>query len=361
MSLSKEKKAVVFVGLSGGVDSSVAAARLLDQGYKVVGVFIKVWQPEFLKCDAESDRLDAMRVAAHLGIPFLTLDAAAEYKKEVGDYFVNEYISGRTPNPDVMCNRYVKFGAFWRFAKEYGADFIATGHYARVEKTQNTNKTQTWKLLRGIDTNKDQSYFLWTLTQSDLEHVLLPIGDSTKDEVRAEAKRRGLPTAVKKDSQGICFLGHVDIKEFLKHFVELQSGNVLDINSLVIGRHDGALIYTLGQRHGFTVLGEAGREPHFVVEKDVKNNTITVDRNPPVITSGSEISLIDTNSISNHPLEGQMAAQIRYRQQPFKVKMLSWKTIEARFLPLNQTEQPASGQSVVFYQGDECLGGGVIK
>ncbi len=375
-------KQTVFVGLSGGVDSSVAAARLLDQGYKVVGVFIKVWQPDFLKCDAESERLDAMRVAAHLGIPFLTLDAAAEYKKEVGDYFVQEYISGRTPNPDVMCNRHVKFGAFWRFAKEHGADFIATGHYARVEKIQNTNdtngtnetnntdstneanstkhKTQTWKLLRGVDTNKDQSYFLWTLTQADLAYVLLPIGDSTKDEVRAEAKRRGLPTAVKKDSQGICFLGHVDIKEFLGHFVELKPGSVLDKNGQQIGTHDGALIYTLGQRHGFTVDGEAGRAPHFVVAKDVENNTITVDHNPPVMTSGSEINLTNTNSVSDHVLEGQLEAQIRYRQQPFRVEMLSWSATEGRLLPLNQIEQPASGQSVVLYQGEECLGGGLV-
>lgn len=369
----------VFVGLSGGVDSSVAAARLIDQGYKVVGVFIKVWQPEFLKCDAESDRLDAMRVAAHLGIPFLTLDAAEEYKKEVGDYFVDEYISGRTPNPDVTCNRHVKFGAFWRFAKAQGADFIATGHYARVQTAQSTNDTKdenstnntnytngtnhklgSYKLLRGVDDKKDQSYFLWTLTSEDLAHVLLPIGDSTKDEVRLEASRRGLPTATKKDSQGICFLGHVDIKEFLSHFVTLKTGRVLNTTGREIGIHDGALIYTIGQRHGFTVFGEAGRVPHFVVAKDVPLNTITVDVNPSVFAHGTKIVLQNTNIISNDLLAGDIEAQSRYRQCPFLVRVLSSTSSETSVSPLEEIERPASGQSLVFYRDEECLGGGVV-
>lgn len=355
MTLSTSKKPLVFVGLSGGVDSSVAAARLLNEGYKVVGVFIKVWQPDFLKCDSEAERLDAMRVAAHLKIPFLTLDAAEEYKREVGDYFINEYLAGRTPNPDVMCNRHVKFGAFWKFAKSHGADFIATGHYARVQKDDDG-----YRLLRGVDTNKDQSYFLWTLTQADLEHVLFPVGDSLKEVIRQEALKLGLPTAVKKDSQGICFLGHVDIKEFLSHFTSFESGEVLDEGGQVIGQHEGALIYTLGQRHGFTVFGEVGREPHYVVGKDIKANTITVSVRPPVFNSTEGITLQNFNSINGKDLKGQMDAQLRYRQSPFKVE-IKQSGSELRVYPGSAIETPAVGQSMVFYDGDVCLGGGVVE
>ena len=350
MNESTVKKPLVFVGLSGGVDSSVAAARLLKQGYRVVGVFIKVWQPDFLKCDSEAERLDAMRVAAHLKIPFLTLDAAEEYKREVGDYFVNEYLEGRTPNPDVMCNRHVKFGAFWKFAKSQGADYIATGHYARVRKEK-----EEYQLLRGVDTNKDQSYFLWTLAQADLEHVLFPVGDSPKEEIRKEAEAYGLPTAVKKDSQGICFLGHVDIKEFLSHFTTLEAGDVLDVDGNVIGRHEGALIYTLGQRHGFTVNGEAGREPHYVIGKDVQTNTVTVSLKPPVLDNKSGISLRNISTVSTQELPERLEAQIRYRQTPFKIELKSHTVY-----PQGEVETPAAGQSLVFYEGDICLGGGVI-
>lgn len=355
MRLEDDKRPLVFVGLSGGVDSSVAAARLVDQGYRVVGVFIKVWEPEFLKCDAEKDRLDAMRVAAHLGIPFLTLDASAEYKNEVGDYFVSEYLKGRTPNPDVMCNRHVKFGAFWRFAAAHGADFIATGHYARVVKTK------TYELLRGKDRSKDQSYFLWTLTQDDLSHALFPVGDSTKDEIRVEAAKRGLPTATKKDSQGICFLGHVHIKEFLGHFAVIKEGQVLDVRGQEIGQHEGALIYTLGQRHGFTVFGEEGRVPHFVVEKDVERNTVTVDVNPPLLIQGNDIRLKQVNLIDNDLLPGDVEVQIRYRQSPFRARITSREPDTFLVSPLQDIERPASGQSVVFYLGDKCLGGGVVE
>lgn len=355
MNSAEDKRPLVFVGLSGGVDSSVAAARLMDQGCRVVGVFIKVWQPDFLKCDAEKDRLDAMRVAAHLGIPFMTLDAAAEYKREVGDYFIGEYLQGRTPNPDVMCNRHVKFGAFWRFARAHGADFIATGHYARVVKTQ------TYALLRGKDRNKDQSYFLWTLTQSDLSHVLFPVGDSSKDEIRAEAKLRGLPTAVKKDSQGICFLGHVDIKEFLSHFAQIEEGKVVDQKGREIGRHEGALIYTLGQRHGFTVFGEEGRVPHFVVAKDMERNTVTVDVKPPTLVQGTDMKLKQVNLIDDYLSPGNVEAQIRYRQSPFRARIISRESDALLVSPLQDVERPASGQSVVFYLGDRCLGGGVME
>jgi tRNA-specific 2-thiouridylase len=357
----EHKKPLVFVGLSGGVDSSVAAARLVDQGYRVVGVFIKVWEPEFLKCDAEKDRLDAMRVAAHLGIPFMTLDAAEDYKKEVGEYFVGEYLKGRTPNPDVMCNRHVKFGAFWRFAQKYGADFIATGHYAQIEKIPSlTFGDQSYKLLRGKDPKKDQSYFLWTLTPADLAHILFPVGDSTKEDIRIEAVKRKLPTAAKKDSQGICFLGHVDVKEFLSHFASVEPGKVVDESGSEIGRHDGALVYTLGQRHGFTVFGEAGREAHFVVAKDMERNTITVDTKPPMILGGSDIVLKQVNVLEKE-LPADVEAQTRYRQFPFLARIVSTEDGSILMSPQQDIERPAIGQSVVFYRGDECLGGGVVE
>lgn len=361
MRFVEDKKPVVFVGLSGGVDSSVAAARLVDQGYRVVGVFIKVWEPEFLKCDAEKDRLDAMRVAAHLGIPFLTLDAAEEYKSEVGEYFVGEYLKGRTPNPDVMCNRHVKFGAFWRFAQKHGADFIATGHYARIEKVPgSTSGDRSYKLLRGKDPKKDQSYFLWTLTPADLAHILFPVGDSTKEDIRIEAVKRKLPTAAKKDSQGICFLGHVDVKEFLSHFAAVEPGKVVDESGCEIGRHEGALIYTLGQRHGFTVFGEEGREAHFVVAKDVERNMITVDKKPPMILDGSDVALKQVNVLENKLL-GNVEAQIRYRQTPFLARIVSTVGGSMLMSPRQDIERPATGQSVVFYLGEECLGGGIVE
>lgn len=348
----------VFVGLSGGVDSSVAALRLIKQGYKVVGVFIKVWQPDFLVCNWEQERLDAMRVAAHLRIPFLTCDAEEEYKRDVGEYFISEYLKGRTPNPDVMCNRYVKFGAFLRFARKHKADFIATGHYARVAKIQNpNNKTQTYKLLRGVDNNKDQSYFLWTLTQSELKQVLLPVGDTIKEEIRWEAGVARLPTAVKKDSQGVCFLGQIDIPEFLSHFTQLKMGEVLDKSGNIIGQHKGALVYTLGQRHGFTVNTKSTvGEPHYVIGRDLDKNTITVDIKPPQIDKETSIQLDSVNWIAGMPGESKhIEAQFRYRQIPVPV------TVNGNIVtPLTKIDKPSAGQSVVFYEGEECLGGGVV-
>lgn len=346
------KKQKVFVGLSGGVDSSVAALRLTKQGYEVIGVFIKVWQPDFLKCDWESERLDAMRVAAHLGIPFLTCDAAEAYKKDVGEYFINEYLAGRTPNPDVMCNRYVKFGAFWDFAKSHGADFIATGHYARVVQDGGSRK-----LLRGVDPNKDQSYFLWTLTDEDLEHVLFPVGDTTKENIRQEAKAAGLPTAIKKDSQGVCFLGHIDIPEFLSHFTKLETGPVVNRRGEKVGEHQGALTYTLGQRHGFTVFEADAGEPSYVVGKDLSTNSLIVDREPPVVPTRSTIKLGRLNWRGGD--RSRVEASFRYRQAPTEVDVFPERA-ELTLLD-KEIERPAAGQSVVFYDGEECLGGAVIE
>lgn len=345
----------VFVGMSGGVDSSVAALRLKNAGYDVVGVFIKVWQPDFLICNWEQERLDAMRVAARLEIPFLTCDAESAYKKQVGEYFVSEYLAGRTPNPDVMCNQYVKFGAFMEFAFARGADFIATGHYAQI-----ANLPSGLTLIRGADHNKDQSYFLWTLRREHLDKILFPTGNSQKQQIRTEAIRADLPTAVKKDSQGICFLGHVDIKEFMSHFTDLQSGDVLDLAGNVVGKHEGALVYTLGQRHGFTVNAQKENETaHYVVGRDLDKNVIIVDQQPPILEVESSIQLQKLHWIRQPSKDEILTAQFRYRQEPFSVELIQNEDYYA-VKPLQSVPKPASGQSCVFYSQNECLGGGII-
>jgi tRNA-uridine 2-sulfurtransferase len=355
--MMQNEATTVFVGLSGGVDSSVAALRLKKQGYTVVGVFIKVWHPDFLECNWEQERLDAMRVAAKLDIPFLTCDAQKAYKDDVAEYFIQEYKAGRTPNPDVMCNKYVKFGAFLSFAQKQGADYIATGHYA-----QNIKHEDTHALLRGIDGNKDQSYFLWTLTQEQLSHVLLPVGNATKDVIRREARIHGLATASKKDSQGICFLGHVDIAEFLSHYVDLTEGAVLDVEGKRIGIHKGALVYTTGQRHGFTITEEsAARTPHYVVSRDIARNTIIVDTKPSTQEMSSSITLTHTNYISWTPKVGNtIEIQTRYRQKPQTCTIVNTTETALELAYAEQGERVSVGQSCVLYDGIVCCGGGII-
>ncbi len=347
----------VFVGLSGGVDSSVAAARLQARGFNVVGVFIKVWHPEWLVCNWEQERLDAMRVAAKLDIPFLTCDAETAYRDEVAKYFIEEYKAGRTPNPDVLCNKEVKFGAFLKFALNKGADYIATGHYAQKIQT-----VTGFELHRGVDTNKDQSYFLWTLTQEQLKHVLLPVGDTTKDVIREEAGKAGLLTSTKKDSQGICFLGHIDIKEFLSHYVDLFPGDVLDDSGKIIGKHDGSAVYTIGQRHGFDIKTvNPENTPHYVIGKNLEKNTITVSTTKPTINANRKLNIKYTNWILNTPLVGEeISVQIRYRQTPFTMKAEAIDDDTAILTTTAAMEAYAAGQSCVCYQNDICLGGGII-
>ncbi len=351
------KKKTVFIGLSGGVDSSVAALRLLQSGYNVVGVFIKVWHPDFLVCNWEQERLDAMRVAAHLDIKFLTCNAETTYKDEVADYFISEYQAGRTPNPDVMCNKSVKFGAFLKFAKENGADYIATGHYA-----QKITANEEVELHRGIDGNKDQSYFLWSLDREQLKSVLLPVGDTAKEQIRAEATKAKIPTATKKDSQGVCFLGHIDIRDFLSHYVELKKGNVQDEVGNVIGTHSGSLIYTIGQRHGFdvTVMAEK-RAAYYVCAKNLENNTITVSTTQPKLNVSNEMTISNLEFRKQIIVGEKYEAQTRYRQKPFLVEILSiQQNTGAKLKILETTEAAASGQSCVLYLGSQCLGGGII-
>ena len=353
------KPQTVFVGLSGGVDSSVAALRLIQQGYNVVGVFIKVWQPDWLDCNWEAERLDAMRVAAKLDIPFLTCDAEKAYKDDVADYFIHEYKIGRTPNPDVMCNKYVKFGAFLDFAELHGADYIATGHYAQKITT---DSEPCFELHRGIDLNKDQTYFLWTLTQKQLSKTLLPVGNSPKSQIRKEADRAGLITANKKDSQGVCFLGHIDIPEFLSHYIDLQKGDVLNLSGDVIGEHLGALVYTTGQRHGFTITNkDTQRDALYVCNRDIEANTITVGPDP-VRTANTDNLTIESLNLIGQPVELLQTFQLqtRYRQTPVSCKALSITKDKMEIAILGESDAPTAGQSCVLYDGPRCLGGGII-
>lgn len=341
----------VFVGLSGGVDSAVSALLLKEQGYDVTGVFIKIWQPEFIECTWREDRLDAMRASAHLGIPFREIDLSDAYKREVVDAMIADYARGITPNPDVACNRSIKFGHFLDWAHSEGAEMIATGHYARIQKYGHGVS-----IFRGKDPNKDQSYFLWQLGQEALTHTFFPVGNLTKGKVRALAKKFGLPNAAKPDSQGICFLGDVSMEEFLARFIPLSRGAVLDTNGTAIGEHHGAALYTIGQRHGFTLDRTSGRE-HYVISMDANKNTITVSPTKLEVAR-SDALLRDLNWIVPPQFPFGAQAQARYRESPFRVRVEK-KDHDTRVSFL-EPHVVAPGQSLVLYDGDRCLGGGVI-
>ncbi len=347
--------------MSGGVDSSVAAALLLREGYDVVGVFIKVWQADFLPCTWREERREAMRAAAHLRIPFLTLDLEKEYKEGVVDYMIREYARGRVPNPDVMCNKEVKFGAFIEFARSHGADMIATGHYARVLRGDD----EAMHLFAGKDPNKDQSYFLWTLTQEQLSHALFPVGGFLKSEVRALAREFGLPNAEKKDSQGLCFMGQVNMADFLKHYLATKKGSVLDTEGHVIGEHDGAMLYTIGQRHGFSTVKRTGNElPYFVLRKDLAANTITVSHRDPDLRTGKTrtVTLEDAHFINIPSHDDSLMLRLRYRDTLYSATITpATSPSELQVSFSEEVEGIASGQSAVWYRGEECLGGGVVS
>lgn len=348
--------------MSGGVDSSVSAILLKEQGYDVTGVFIKVWQPDETDCGWKDERRDAMRVAALLDIPFKTLDLSKEYKKDVADYMIEEYRVGRTPNPDIMCNRYVKFGGFWDYAKKEGADYIATGHYARV--LQNT-KTGIYEMHEGVDSNKDQTYFLWTLTESDLEHVLFPIGHLQKSEVRKIAGKHNLPVFNKKDSQGVCFIGHLDMKEFLKEYIGTEKGDVVNIQGDVIGTHEGVILYTLGERHGFTIYNKTtDAKALYVIKKDIEKNTLVVgteDEYKEWLEDQKEVRVLKKVNIPSdmQDFPCSVEARIRHRQERQKVT-LSKKDGEYTVLFDVPQKGMADGQSVVLYSGTRCIGGGIL-
>ena len=350
----------VFVGMSGGVDSSLSAALLKQQGYNVVGVYMKNWTEDLpgMKCPWADDLADAKRVAVQLGIPFRVFDFQKEYKNLVVDYMIREYENGRTPNPDIMCNQEVKFGIFAKAALAEGADFIATGHYARVERDEKNFA----KMLRSKNEDKDQTYFLYRVSQSALAKTLFPIGDyETKAKVREDAEKFGLATSRKKDSQGICFVGEVGVREFLSNYIETKSGDIIDQDSgEKVGRHDGAIFYTFGQRHGLNI---GGGLPYYVVGKSMKKNEVYVSRN---LNSDEffreKIALSDVHWISGEPdFSRKFTARFRHRGAliPCEISRISDTEISVKVDELQRAV--AAGQSVVLYDGEVCLGGGIVK
>lgn len=380
--MAKKLNKTVFVGVSGGVDSSVSAALLKDAGYNVVGVFIRTWQPDFIECTWRDERRDAMRVCAHLDIPFLECDAEEAYKKGVGDYMIEEYKKGNTPNPDVMCNREVKFGVFWNFAKERGACFIATGHYASISLLDENSSSRSsltpslanaqdgtpppvaplglFSLRKSPDPSKDQSYFLWTLTQDDLAHTLFPIGHLHKKEVRKLAEKYNLPTATKKDSQGVCFLGPLDMKDFLSHYIESKEGKVLNEKDEVIGSHKGVLMYTLGERHGLNIINNSSLDkPYYVISKDIKNNILKVSNNKNILKENGNNIKINKIVIRSALQDKVYTMQVRYHGELLKCKIKQTKNNEIEII-LEKSVLVDKGQSIVIYNGDICIGGGVV-
>ena len=345
----------VYVGLSGGVDSSVAALRLKEAGYRVVGAFIKIALPEMPGCTALDDRISAMRTAAALEIPFYEVDLTEIYRTRVIEFLTREYAAGRTPNPDVLCNRDIKFGAFLTWAMEDGADCIATGHYA-----QRSDRNGRPHLLQSVDDAKDQTYFLWQISEEKLSRTLLPIGDMRKDEVRAYAKMHGLHTAKRPDSQGLCFLGAVDMKDFLKEHLELSEGDVVTADGTRIGYHPGIPLFTTGERHGFVITDERYRKtPLYVLSKDVKHNRLVVGREFPCAAGGT-IRAAETSFIHNAaPSDGAYLIRIRHTGRLIPATLtFSNGAFTAAFS--EEIRGAAAGQSVVVYDRNECLGGGIL-
>ncbi len=343
----------VFVGMSGGVDSSVTAALLLEQGYDVTGVYMKNWSQDLpgFDCPWKEDYQDAKRVAVQLGIPFKMYDFETEYRQKVVDYMLEGYKAGRTPNPDIMCNQEVKFKLFLNTALQDGADLIATGHYARIKDGQ---------LLTGIDANKDQSYFLYRITEDALRKSLMPIGEYQKPQIREMAKKLGLATAEKKDSQGICFVGKVGIKEFLQAFVKTEPGIIIDHYGKTIGEHDGALFYTIGQRHGLNV---GGGLPYYVVGKDMAKNEVyvTADLQDKKLWS-NDLHLADVHWINDAP-DVTKAYQIRTRYRAALVEARNLRFDEDGTLLMDLGEEIRAitpGQSTVIYDGQRVVGGGIV-
>ncbi|MBO8171623.1 MAG: tRNA 2-thiouridine(34) synthase MnmA [Bacillaceae bacterium] len=351
-------KTRVVVGMSGGVDSSVAALLLKQQGFEVIGIFMKNWDDtdELGHCTAEEDYEDVRRVCDHIGIPHYTVNFEKEYMDKVFQYFLDEYKKGRTPNPDVMCNREIKFGEFLEKALELDADFLATGHYARVGF-----EGDICLLLRGADPGKDQSYFLNQLDQDQLSKAMFPIGHLEKAEVRRIAEAAGLPTAKKKDSTGICFIGERNFREFLSQYLPAQPGEIRTLSGEVKGRHHGLMYYTLGQRKGLGIGGPG--EPWFVVDKDLDNNVLYVAQgqdHPRLYAVGLKASEVHWISGEAPASSFTCTAKFRYRQpdQGVTVRMTSDDRCEVIFDQPQRAITP--GQYVVFYDGEVCLGGGVI-
>ena len=363
----------VYVGMSGGVDSSVSALILQEQGYKVVGVYMKNWSEDLpgMKCPWAEDLADAKRVAVKLGIDFKVWDFEDSYREKVVEYMLEEFRKGNTPNPDIMCNQEIKFKLFYEKAMEEGADFIATGHYARIIDG---------KLARAVDENKDQTYFLYRISEEALRHTLFPIGEMMKPEVKKLAKEHGLHNAYKKESMGVCFVGEVGMKDFLKKYVEAEPGEIREIETeKILGYHEGAVFYTIGQRHGLYVAAEV---PYYVVKKDIAKNIVYVSKNlnnkelwtkelklkelllrsgprpagPSSRAAGANsraAALRNAPNRSKSPFD--ISVRLRHRA-PLVPAILDGNTLKFE----HEVKRPASGQSAVLYDGEICLGGGII-
>ena len=349
----------IVVGMSGGVDSSLAALLLKQQGHEVIGVFMNNWdeQDENGVCTAESDWQDVCRVCEIIGIPYYSVNFAKEYWDNVFTHFLNEYKAGRTPNPDVLCNREIKFKAFLEYARSLMAVKMATGHFVRTDEDGH--------LLKGVDPNKDQSYFLYMLKAEQLKQSVFPVGEMTKSEVRALAKEASLPVSEKKDSTGVCFIGERQFKQFLAQYLPAQPGDIVLPDGTVVGRHDGLMYYTLGQRRGLGIGGGGDGRRYFVIDKDLKNNRLIVvqgeddERLYRNTCECEQVTFVDTELPVDTPC--RLKAKVRYRQadQACTALLGSDGILHLSFDVPQRAVTP--GQSAVLYNGDVCLGGGIIR
>lgn len=355
----------VVVGMSGGVDSSVTALLLKEQGYDVIGIFMKNWDDtdELGYCTATEDYKDVALVADQIGIPYYSVNFEKEYHDRVFSYFLEEYKKGRTPNPDVMCNKEIKFKAFLDYAMELGADYVATGHYARVVRDEDGKA----HLLRGKDSNKDQTYFLSQLSQEQLSKAMFPLGEIEKSEVREIAEKANLATAKKKDSTGICFIGERDFKDFLMNYLPAKSGEMQTLDGEVVGKHDGLMYYTIGQRKGLGIGGskDGTNEPWFAIGKNLEENVLYVGQgyeNDHLYADTLEASdFLFTGDAEELPREFRSMAQFRYRQKAVPVTVYLDETrTKARVVFDEAARAITPGQAIVLYDSDECLGGGII-
>ncbi|MCB5033933.1 tRNA 2-thiouridine(34) synthase MnmA [Streptococcus mutans] len=360
--MTDNSKTRVVVGMSGGVDSSVTALLLKEQGYDVIGVFMKNWDDtdEFGVCTATEDYKDVAAVADQIGIPYYSVNFEKEYWDRVFEYFLAEYRAGRTPNPDVMCNKEIKFKAFLDYAMTLGADYVATGHYAQVSR----DADGTVHMLRGADNNKDQTYFLSQLSQEQLQKVMFPLGHLQKPRVREIAEKAGLVTAKKKDSTGICFIGEKNFKEFLSNYLPAQKGRMMTIDGRDMGEHNGLMYYTIGQRGGMGIGGQKGGDnaPWFVVGKDLSQNILYVGQgfyHDALMSTSLTASQVHFTQNMPDKFTLNCTAKFRYRQPDSKVTVkVNGDKAEVIFDEPQRAITP--GQAVVFYDGDECLGGGLI-
>lgn len=353
------KKRVVL-GMSGGVDSSVAAVLLKEQGYEVIGVFMKNWDEEDENgvCMADEDYKDVVAVAEQLNIPYYSINFVKEYWERVFQYFLSEYRLARTPNPDVMCNKEIKFKAFLEYAEKLGADYIATGHYARLIEEENGQKI----MLKGVDDNKDQTYFLSGLTQKQLEKVLFPLGEYQKSEIREIAQKYDLKTASKKDSTGICFIGERNFNEFLSKYLPAQKGDIVDIDGKKLGTHNGLMYYTIGQRKGIGLGNskDGTGEPYFVVDKKLETNELIVAQGDDKLLYSKALIANNFNFINPIEFPFECGVKFRYRQKDVKGIITKINDDEYRIDFEEPQRAVTLGQIAVIYKGDICLGGGTI-